>query len=623
MNDSPVRRTSSARQFVVLLLLFLGVQCWIVLGRAQLGERRQLIAAVIASVVALVVCCLRRRGPGGADILVCPKPTFGRLTNPSPRGRLLTAVALTLLATIYLYFTARFQHRDLSPILHDEYCYLIQTKMLAAGHLWLPKHPLGEFFDSFHLITDRVYASKYGPGTAAFFAPAMLLHLPIWLTPLLLSSVAVGLMYLVATELFDGASGFAAAILLLSLGIVRRTSVMMMSQAPMLTLVLLAMLAYIHWRRNHRGGWMLLLGVCIGWGALTRPVDAICLAVPLAVGVLIDLKPLDARARVKQIGIGLCAVLPFVLLQLVYNKGVTGSARELPWNYYAQRYDPYDSMSRAPFDPALRPQTRIAQLLAMYDDFTVPYYREKLARSRFDSLVNRATLTLAGPPLEEQEPKRLIYGALPTPLLIALLPVGLLALCHRRLWIFWLPLPLFVAMYANYTFFFPHYAVAIVPVVILNLLAAKEVLQRTWPTIAHPLGVIFVTAVIALSVAALPELDPVRRDQWFSAPLLRRIDRDLAAIDRPAIVLFTYDPDRLVHEEPVFNTDAAWPDDAKVIRAHDLGDADNRPLIAYYAARAPARAVYRYDEKTRQLTYLDAATELSRSSAGSGLNPHQ
>ena len=52
--------------------------------------------------------------------------------------------------------------------------------------------------------------------------------------------------------------------------------------------------------------------------------------------------------------------------------------------------------------------------------------------SRGQAVVDRAAKTLAGMPLEEQDKKRLIYGALPSPLLIVLLPVGLLGLCERR-----------------------------------------------------------------------------------------------------------------------------------------------------------------------------------------------
>ena len=39
--------------------------------------------------------------------------------------------------------------------------------------MWLPKHDLADFFDTFHMVTDRVYAAKYGPGTAMFYVPGV------------------------------------------------------------------------------------------------------------------------------------------------------------------------------------------------------------------------------------------------------------------------------------------------------------------------------------------------------------------------------------------------------------------------------------------------------------------
>jgi hypothetical protein len=601
------RRVSSGGQFLVLLMLALGVQGWIVLGRTQLGERRQIIAAAVAVGLAVAAWWVR----AWRDVLV---RLSERVANPSRRGRMVTAAIVTLVSIVYLFLTARHQHRDFSPMLHDEYCYLIQSKMLAGGHFWLAKHELSDFFDTFHLITDRVYASKYGPGTAMFYAPAALLHLPAWLTPLLLSGVAVGLMYLLATELFDGAAGLLAALLLLSLGIFRRTSIMVMSQAPMLALALLAVLAFVYWRRERRAGWMILMGACVGWGAITRPVDAMCVAAPLALAVALELRESCNRGRVKFIGLGLAAVLPFLLLQLIYNKGVTGEFKTLPWNYYAQRYDRYDTMSRAPIDLAFRPMSALAQKQRFFDEFTLPAYREKIGKTRLDGLVDRAGRTLAGPPLEEQEKMRLIYGALPSPLLIALLPVGLLGLCDRRRWVVWLALPLFVGVYASYTFFLSHYAVAIAPAVMCNLLAAGVVLRRTWPGVSQPIGWAVTAAIAALAVTAMPELNAARRDQWFDAPLLRQVDRDLTGIHGPAIVLFKFDPERMVHEEPVFNTEAAWPDDARVIRAHDLGEENGR-LFAYYAKRSPGRGVYRYDEREETLTYLGTVGDLAGAAA--------
>ncbi|MDB5319038.1 MAG: hypothetical protein JWN40_669, partial [Phycisphaerales bacterium] len=379
-------------------------------------------------------------------------------------------------------------------------------------------------------------------------------------------------------------------------------------------LALLALLAFVYWRRERRAGWMILMGVCVGWGAITRPVDALCVAVPLALGVMLELRESCNRGRIKFVGLGLVAVLPFLLLQLVYNKGVTGAFGTLPWNYYAQQYDRYDTMSRAPIDPNFRPMSALPQKQRFFDEFTIPAYRDKIGKSRLDGLVDRAARTLAGPPLEEQEKGRLIYGALPSPLLIALLPVGLLGLCDRRRWVVWTALPLFVGVYASYTFFLSHYAVAIVPAVLCNLLAAGVVLRQTWPGASQPIGWAVTAAIVAMAVTALPEVNSERRDQWFDAPLLRQVDKDLSGINRLAIVLFKFDPERMVHEEPVFNTEAAWPDDARVIRAHDLGE-ENARLFAYYAKRSPERGVYRYDEKEETLTYLGTVAEMARTAA--------
>jgi 4-amino-4-deoxy-L-arabinose transferase-like glycosyltransferase len=480
----------------------------------------------------------------------------------------------------------------------------------------MPKHELAEFFENFHLVTDRVYASKYGPGTALWYAPAALLHLPPWITPLLLSGAAVGLMYLLAAELFGGASGLLAALVLVSLGAFRRTSIMMMSQAPVLALLLMAMLAFVYWRQKRCGGCMLLLGICVGWAAITRPVDALCLAVPLAAAVLVELWRADNRTRVRTIALGLAGVAPFILLQAIYNKGVTGSVTTLPWNYYALRYDPYDTMGRKPLDTRLMPEKLLPQKQAIIDDFTKPAFEAKSRQSAKARLIDRTTKLLAGPPLEEQEPGRLVYGALPTPLLVALVPVGLMAMMGRRRWMLLLPLGLFLAIYANYSYFFPHYTVAVLPAVILLVLGAPAAVGRTWPQLAAPAGWVVALVVAAVSVTALPQVNPVRHDQWFDAPLLRGVDAAVAGIGkRPAIVLFKYDPERSIHEEPVYNAGVAWPDDAEVIRAHDLGER-NRELFDYYASRSPGREVYRFDEKDQKLTDLGNVAELSRSPAG-------
>ena len=80
---------------------------------------------------------------------------------------------------------------------------------------------------------------------------------------------------------------------------------------------------------------------------------------------------------------------------------------------------------------------------------------------------------------------------------------------------------------------------------------------------------------------------------------------------KPAVVLFHYSAEANVHEEPVYNTDVAWPDDAPVIRAHDLGPR-NVEIFRYYAARQPDRFFYRFDRADNSLKPLGYARDLAK-----------
>ena len=88
--------------------------------------------------------------------------------------------------------------------------------------------------------------------------------------------------------------------------------------------------------------------------------------------------------------------------------------------------------------------------------------------------------------------------------------------------------------------------------------------------------------------------------------VLRRLDH------KPAIVLVRYSSrNDAWGQEPVYNTDVAWPDDAPVVRAHDLNEKNIR-LFEYYARRQPQRAVYRFDKSDLSITYLGQVTDLAR-----------
>ena len=87
-------------------------------------------------------------------------------------------------------------------------------------------------------------------------------------------------------------------------------SVMIMSHSVALFLALSLCWVWLRWRRYQQRGWAVLLGVAAGWGAITRPFDVLCFAVPIAVAMSLDVYQRQPRSRVFRHWLGtLAAVL--------------------------------------------------------------------------------------------------------------------------------------------------------------------------------------------------------------------------------------------------------------------------------------------------------------------------
>lgn len=509
--------------------------------------------------------------------------------SPSPRARRLTTAIVAVVAAAYLLGTAIAQGREPMPVWHDEFCFLLQMRMFSQGILWMPKHALAPFFDSFFVITDPVYCALAFPGPALLYAPELWLDLPTWTLPILAAGLTVGLIYRVTAELLDGTAGLLAAIMLLSLSIFRTMSTMLMGQVPIMLFGLAAVWAYLHWRREQKPIWAIVIGICAGWTAVTRPVDALCWFIPIMAAVAVSLITAPRRTWAGAL-LMVIAAAPFLTLQLVINRGVTGHLLETPWEFYQDRDYPglKWGLGGQHAGTVLSP---IPQKQFVYRTFVGPQvdaHRPANWPAQWAGFKGQAVC----------------QGILPNSVFLIVLPLGFLFLTRQRL-ILAAILPLFIGLYVFFPLMLWHYPVIAAPsAIFLALAGIRSIHARRSVEVAITLG------ICGVCLLSLPELNAKVHDEFFPPDDLLAVNAQLARIPDPrAVVLFRplSHPQRM---EAVYNTDTPWPDDAAIVRAHDLGPR-NIEILRYYAVRQPDRVFYLYEPSNHSLTRLGSAGELA------------
>ncbi|MGA2498860.1 MAG: glycosyltransferase family 39 protein, partial [Tepidisphaeraceae bacterium] len=569
-------------------------------------------------------------------------PLLERIRQSSPKARERTFIAICILATTYFIVTAILQQRDFFPKTHDEGAYLLGMQHLARFRLWYPQHPLADFFDSFYIFVKPVYCSLYFPGTAMLYVPTIWLGLPTWLMPVCVCGVIVGLVYLLACELLDGLWALVAALWMLSLSWFRMLSILVMSHPPMLMFGLLMLLTCIRFVRTGRLRWAAMAGIAAGWAFIIRPADAVVFAAPVAIGVLLRLRTCTWRHGALTVGLAIACTLPFFALQLVFDHGVTGRWLRTPYVEYVDNEQPHTSYGFYASDPDLESKSPLAQKRDYYRNVLRAY----LPKHQPDRLLKTW--------LTEWTPM-IVDSTMPGRPLLLLVPLGLLALrgrthffgnfiritnrhpertregsgrevqsrmlheyaqhdnCpetnslqlardngraplrHERLWMAGLMLVVFVAVYVPNTFFLEHYAMIVAPAVIILTLAGLQATADRLPQMAPTVVCTGIAFSVGFSLNSLHELNPAVYDETFQSTMLWFVHEELPQkVHGPAVVLFRYRPGDRITEEPVYNSDVPWPDDAPVIKAHDLG-ARNIEIYRYYAQRQPQRMFYRFD----------------------------
>jgi hypothetical protein len=389
----------------------------------------------------------------------------------------------------------------------------------------------------------------------------------------------------------------------------RMTSLMNLAQIPALLLGLVMTWAYFHWRaadapRRHIG-WLIAIGAAAGWAAITRPVDALVFAIPVGAGMFVDLLGQPPARWLKTAAVIAAAAAPFLVLQLVMNKNVTGNALTTPFRFYADRDYPNTAFGFHPFDPTAEPKSVVPQKKVYYDKWVKPMLRKHRLSNVADEWRTERLLDFTRSLVSNQ-------------LLMLAAPLAVLALTNRRRWVVVGPLGMFVILYSCYVFFLPHYMVTVAPATSALLACGELALRRLWPSVRR-LTAIYALAVIALAGSTFPEVNRFIHDQQAGWADYLTIRKHMQDVPPGSVVLFHYTGQE-PSIEPVYNWQDAWPDDASIVRAHDL-PGRRREIASYYADKQPWRVFYEYDRKTNHVRRLGTAAEVAAMPEGDPTAP--
>ena len=474
------------------------------------------------------------------------------------------------------------------PTVGDEVAYVLQAKLLARGRIAGSPPPIPEFFEQAHVLVTPRLAPKYPLGFGLALVPGVLLGATA-LMPLLLAGLTAALLFVLCRRLYGGATAtLACAIWFAAPG--GRYRAGFFSETLTGATCLLAWYGLVRWREERAVRWLVVVSLSFALAAITRPLTALVLAIPVAVVVLRD----ATRHRLwRQVRVSAMVALPVMALLPLQNVATGGPWWELPYGRYTRAYLPFDHMGlgldeRAPTRTRPPDIERLAQAFAAFHkDYTASRVPAALvARTRVffaDLAGNWALLAFAlailgvaaGP-----APVRFAAGS------AAALLVVHLAYAHPPQWSIYYAeaLPVGAAVVAV--------GATVVITMLARQLAVSEPAQR---------ATLLTTLAAFIAIWPLQErIAETRLNLEVAREPLAAFEAATSSIHEPAVVFVRYALGHRMHRSLIRN-----PDDyasALIWTAYDRGE-DNARLMS----AAGNRVAYIYDERWMRLERPDGS----------------
>lgn len=551
-----------------------------------------LLGAVLCAILWVLTSAVHLSILGLSLLLAVPGPLRPRPRLGSPP--FLDGHAAVVLAGLSTMAVVVFIWGSLSqvPPSHDEAAYVLQARIFASGRWVAPERPLAEFFEQMHVFVTPFLASKYPPGHSLVLVPGIWLGWP-GLVPVLLNGFAGALVFAHARRLAGAAVGLLTWLIWLTASGTVPYRVSYLSETTTTVLWLLALWALREWLDKGGRRWVVLLGFCLGWGAITRPMTMFCLSIPIAA---LFLRKVWIRRDWKDLAIAVAVGTACLAILPIWSARTTGDWRKSPYRYYSTVYYPYEWTGFG-----VRPEPPLRPVPASMEPFERQFKRihaEHTVRALPDTIFRRLH-AIAMNQWAGREPLGLvaILGALEFDaaavfaVVSALsLFIGYLNFAHSPGWS-----PYYVEIQTVLSF-----ATALgLCGVVASLLSLRSSRGETQ---GGPLDrrsvvplIILAAVLVASALVDLPDARAARRaESEYQASFHERVRRLPA---ERSIVFVRYGPAHDVHRSLIVNE----PDlaSARAWIVHDRGERN-----AELARRDPGRRLYLYDEARRSFVEL-------------------
>jgi hypothetical protein len=249
----------------------------------------------------------------------------------------MTPIALGVINALLVWWWVGW-HRNPAPTVQDEAAYLLQAALFARGRWTGEAPPLPEFFAQMHVLTEPVLASKYPPGFSLLLTPFVAIGFAA-LGPMVFAGITGALIFVLARRVAGGPVAVLTWLLWSSGSALLRYQASFLSQTATVALWLATLYSALEYRTHHRPQALVAMGAWVGMLAITRPVTAVALAIP--VGILILPEVWRARAW-RPLALAASVAVTLVALLPLQNRMTTGDWRLSPLVAYSKKYTPFD-----------------------------------------------------------------------------------------------------------------------------------------------------------------------------------------------------------------------------------------------------------------------------------------